>query len=238
LSIEIPQQNVQVSRLESEMMNVDYGTLEGVSLQGTSSSHSDQILSIKGRITDRNLHPIPGANVNVEGTSLATVANLDGSYQMEIPAKDSSKSLMVNFVGFVPQESQILSNDSINFVLNETTYALSEVVTVTSSDSSKRLINEDIDAQPLVGMEAYIAELEKSLRYPTNGTGKKEQVVVLISINYKGDIKNIEIKRSPGESYSVEVIRAIRNGSQWHPATNKGFPVDDNVKIKLHFHPN
>ncbi len=238
LKINIPQSDAPKSRLENEVMNVDYGTLEGINIEGMSGYDTDQKLFIKGRITDRNRHPLPGASINVEGTNLATVANLDGSYEMEIPAKDSSKSIRVDFVGFVAQESNILPNDSLNFVLNEEILALSELVTVSSSEKSKRAISENIDAQPEVGMEAYIAELEKNLRYPSNGSGKKELVVALVTINYRGEIRNIEVKRSPGEDYSIETVRVIRNGSKWLPATNKGFPIEDTVKIKINFHPN
>lgn len=219
-------------------MNVDYGTLEGNSLQGLSDSGSSgDILVVRGRIIDRSQQPVPGASVNIKGTSLSTVAKTDGSYEMAIPVEDTSKSIRVDFIGFVPQESDLLVNDSLNFVLEEQNYALSEVVTISYGAEKKRQIDEKIDARPEKGLDEYIIELEKNLRYPANGTGKKEQVVALITINQRGEIENIEIKRSPGESYSIETIRAIRNGSRWLPATDKGFPVEDTVKIKLQFHP-
>jgi hypothetical protein len=115
--------------------------------------------------------------------------------------------------------------------------ALSEVVTVQSDEEEERRIKEFIHAEPEGGLEKYISDLEASLRYPKNGTGKKEQVTAMVTISLRGDIKNIDLKRTPGEAYSIETIRAIRNGANWQPATKKGFPVDDTVKIKLHFIP-
>ncbi len=238
IKIEAPKGKTQTSHLEKEMKDVDYGTLEGNNLQGVSDSGGTEKLVVRGRVIDRRQQPLPGATINVKGTKLAAVSKTDGSYEMLIPADDSSKSIRVDFIGFVPQESDLLVNDSLNFVLEEQNYTLSEVVTLSYGDDKKRQIDEKIDARPENGLEEYIAELEKNLRYPQSGTGKKEQVVALITINLRGDIKNIEIKRSPGEAYSVEAIRAIRNGSKWLPATDKGFPVEDTVKIKLQFHPN
>ncbi|MBS2210478.1 carboxypeptidase-like regulatory domain-containing protein [Carboxylicivirga mesophila] len=238
IKIEVPKRKSQAGRIEKEVMSVDYGTLEGNSLQGLSDSGSSgDMLIVRGRIIDRSQQPVPGASVNIKGTSLATVAKTDGSYEMAIPAEDTSKSIRVDFIGFVPQESDLLVNDSLNFVLEEQNYALSEVVTLSYGADKKRQIDEKIDARPEKGLDEYIIELEKNLRYPANGTGKKEQVVALITINQRGDIKNIEIKRSPGESYSIETIRVIRNASKWLPATDKGFPVEDTVKIKLQFQP-
>lgn len=238
VEVETPKRMGREEKVENEAFSVDFGTIEGTKIEGYTSSSKDSNLKIvRGRVMDRNNKPLPGANIHIKGTQLGTVADMDGHYEMTIPAQDSSKPLLANFIGFVPQESTGNADDSINFMLEEELIALSEVVTTGYSEEEKRRITEFIDAEPQGGMEKYITDIEKSLRYPKSGSGKKEQVVVLVTIDLKGDISNIDIKRSPGEDYSIEVIRAIRKGADWIPASNKGFPVDDTIKLKLRFIP-
>jgi hypothetical protein len=98
-------------------------------------------------------------------------------------------------------------------------------------------MTEFINAEPDGGMEKYMLDIEKSLRYPKNGSGKKELVVLLLTIDQRGDISKIDVKRSPGENYSIEAIRAVQRGADWIPASNKGFPADDTVKLKIRFNP-
>ncbi|MCG8582653.1 MAG: carboxypeptidase-like regulatory domain-containing protein [Bacteroidales bacterium] len=236
-AIKAPKYDTNTSRVEEEVMTVDYGTLEGESFLGQKGTNSEELKVVKGKVMDRNREPLPGATINVRGTQIAAVADMDGHYQMKVPVKDTSKPLDAFYIGFVSQESDYPKADSINFMLQEDYMALSEVVTVQSSEEEERRIKEFINAEPEGGLEKYISDIETSLRYPASGSGKKEQITALITINIRGEIKNIELRRSPGEAYSVETIRAIRNGADWHPATKKGFPVEDTVKIKLRFIP-
>jgi len=238
-AIEVPKTMGKKSRVEEEVMVVDYGTIEGTKLESFASVSSDKELKIiKGKVMDRNKAPLPGATIYVKGTQHGAVADLDGNYEIPVPAGDTTKPLMVNFIGYMPQETLNSPHDSINFILEEDLIALNEVVATGYSKEKKRYINEFINAEPKGGLEQYIVDVENSLRYPKNGTGKKELVVSLVTISQSGDIKNIEIKRSPGDAYSMETIRAIRNAVEWIPATNRGFPVEDTIKIKLRFTPN
>ncbi|MBK3517643.1 carboxypeptidase-like regulatory domain-containing protein [Carboxylicivirga marina] len=238
LRLQIPNSRSSISRVEQEVMSVDYGTLEGGKIRGyASKSKSDELMVIRGKVADKNNKPLPGASIQLQGTELGTIANNEGHYQMYIPASDSSRPVNVSYAGFMPQETTALTRDSINFLLEEEYATLSEVITIEASDDEKKKVEEFIHASPIGGLDNYIEKIEENLRYPKNGTGKKEHVVLIISINHRGDIKNIEIKRSPGENYSIETIRAIRNGVNWQPATDKGFPVEDSIKLKLRFTP-
>jgi hypothetical protein len=223
--------------LEQKAYAIDYGTIEGTKMLGYASSTDSDFKIIKGRVMDQNRKPLPGANIQIKGTQLGTVADLDGHYEMTIPAQDSSKPLTANFIGFLAQEASKSSEDSINFILEEDMITLSEVITTETSDEENRRMTEFINAEPDGGMEKYMLDIEKSLRYPKNGSGKKELVVLLLTIDQRGDISKIDVKRSPGENYSIEAIRAVQRGADWIPASNKGFPADDTVKLKIRFNP-
>ena len=226
------------SRVEQEIMKVDYGTLRGEPLYGAvGSASTNDLRVIQGKVLDKDQRPIAGANIYVKGTQVATVANTEGKYKMQVPVNDTSKPVVVDFIGFMPQQVVQNTEDSMNFIMEEEYYALSEVITVNTPEEEQRRINEFIPAEPEGGMDAYIISIEKELRYPKKGKGKKVQVVVSVTIGNEGDIKDIKIKRSPDEAYSIEVIRAIRNGAKWQAATNRGFPSEDKVKLKFTFTP-
>ncbi len=56
--------------------------------------------SIKGKITDAsNSEPLTGATIKVEGTRLGAVADVDGSYSIELPSAGVYK-LIISFIGY------------------------------------------------------------------------------------------------------------------------------------------
>ncbi|WP_439184014.1 energy transducer TonB [Carboxylicivirga taeanensis] len=237
INIEAPQQASQPSRLEEEVMTVDYGTLEGVSLQATSTSNADKQLDLERRLMEDKHKPLSPLSETSKQRYWTTAASSSIGQDPNNPQGDSSKTNQLISHAFLPQETEFQYKDTFHSTPTKEEFALSEVVTISSSDESLQLIEQTNRAVPEGGMEKYIAEIEQQLRYPANGSGKSERIVALVTISHKGHIKHIEIKRSPGEAYSIEAVRAIRNGAQWQPATDKGFPVEDTIKLKLQFHP-
>lgn len=213
------------------------GTLRGQKLTDTAPGYDDVIV-IKGVVMDENHEPVPGANVLLKGTSKGTITQMDGSYKLAVNQRDSAKPIMAGFIGYVSAEKN-QSADSINFMLEPELLALDEVVV--SGYGTKReqkIVTEDfVPAQPDVELEEYIKSIERTLEYPATGSGKKETVVVWITISEHGIITDIKIKRSPGDAYSFEVVKKLRTGPTWLPATQSGVPVEDKVKLKLQFQP-
>ncbi|MBE0650891.1 MAG: TonB-dependent receptor [Bacteroidales bacterium] len=54
--------------------------------------------TIQGKIIDKAGESIVGANVYIPGTTIGTTSNLDGVFQLEIPA--STKSLKISYMGY------------------------------------------------------------------------------------------------------------------------------------------
>jgi len=59
---------------------------------------------IKGRVTDQNGGPLPGAAVAIKGTSKGSLTQADGTFQLAVPA---NSTLRVSFVGYLAQEIKI-----------------------------------------------------------------------------------------------------------------------------------
>nr|WP_321453399.1 carboxypeptidase-like regulatory domain-containing protein [uncultured Carboxylicivirga sp.] len=230
-----PQQNITTaySRESIDSNNISVtGTLKGESFDGGGYGQIE-LVTIRGKVKDQYQHPVQGANIQIKGTSHATLSNADGSYELNYPINDTSQTIVTSFIGYKPAEMIHNSEDSLNFTLNEEFYSLSEVQSITPEELT---IQEDyISAEPEMGMDAYLDEILKNMRYPASGSGKKETVVANIIISDKGDVQDIIIKRSPNDDFSIETIRLIKKGPLWKPALRYGMPVQDEVKIKLQF---
>jgi TonB-linked SusC/RagA family outer membrane protein len=69
---------------------------------------------------------VVGATVSVKGTSVATLTDLDGKYQLSVPAE--AQILVVNFLGMKIQEIAIGSASEINLVLEPDATTMDEVI--------------------------------------------------------------------------------------------------------------
>ncbi len=84
--------------------------------------------TITGKITDAGNNPLPGVSVVVKGTTLGTVSDVDGNYNLPIPA--DAKLLMYSYIGMTTQEIAVGDQSVINVVLQEDVVGLDEVVVV------------------------------------------------------------------------------------------------------------
>jgi TonB-linked SusC/RagA family outer membrane protein len=85
-------------------------------------------VSIRGTITDEKGESIIGANVQVVGTTTGNITDMDGKYELSVPA---GAVLRISYVGYLTQEVKITAGrTTYNIVLHEDSEALEEVVVV------------------------------------------------------------------------------------------------------------
>jgi TonB-linked SusC/RagA family outer membrane protein len=84
--------------------------------------------SIKGKVTDEAGITIPGASVVVKGTTVGTVTDTNGAYQLNVPA--SAEVLMVSYIGMRTQEVQIGGRTTVDVTLLAEVVNVDEVVVV------------------------------------------------------------------------------------------------------------
>ena len=82
---------------------------------------------VTGKVTDAFMgEPLPGATVQIEGTTIGTTTDFDGMYTLEVISE--TDVLMVSFIGFLSQSIPIDSQQEINVALEEDVLKLDEVV--------------------------------------------------------------------------------------------------------------
>ncbi|MDB5263842.1 MAG: putative TonB-dependent outer rane exported protein, partial [Adhaeribacter sp.] len=93
-------------------------------------------ITITGKVTDATTgDPLPGATVQVKGTTSGGVANVSGFYTVSAPA---TGTLVFSFLGFLDQEIAINNRTVINVGLATDAKALEEVVVIGYGTASRR----------------------------------------------------------------------------------------------------
>ncbi len=80
--------------------------------------------TVTGTITD-NTDPVAGASIIVKGTTTGTISNLDGAFSIDV---SDGQTLVVSFIGYIPQEIPVQGQTVLNVELSEDTQTLDEVV--------------------------------------------------------------------------------------------------------------
>ncbi|SVC23061.1 uncharacterized protein METZ01_LOCUS275915, partial [marine metagenome] len=87
---------------------------------------------ISGSIVTENGKILPGANIVLKGTSLGTVSDIKGQFELDIPKNDyfqSDGEIIVTYIGYITQSIILKSEDNIyNIVLIKDALDLSQVV--------------------------------------------------------------------------------------------------------------
>jgi TonB-linked SusC/RagA family outer membrane protein len=102
----------------------------------SSLSAAIQQLKITGTVTDENGKPLPGATVQIEGTSIGVLTDGNGKYSIDI--KNTSAVLVFSFVGYNIQKVPLNGRTTIDLQMLPNLKQLEEVVVVGYGTQMKR----------------------------------------------------------------------------------------------------
>ncbi len=91
---------------------------------------------ISGTVSGSDGVAIPGASVIVKGTTIGTSTDMDGKFQLEIPA--DAETLTFSFVGMKSQEVTVGNQSVFNITLVEDAIGLEEVVAIGYGSMKKK----------------------------------------------------------------------------------------------------
>ncbi|TKG96892.1 SusC/RagA family TonB-linked outer membrane protein [Puteibacter caeruleilacunae] len=92
------------------------------------SKQNKSIEKITGKVTEASGETLPGVSIVVKGTTIGTVTDFDGNYELLNVPDDAV--LVFSFVGMRTQEIAVGSNTSIDMVMEEDAIGLEEVVAI------------------------------------------------------------------------------------------------------------
>lgn len=183
-----------------------------VFLLGILTSYSQNI-TVKGKVTDVQGLPLPGANVSLKGTKSAVATDIDGNYQIEA---QKGATLVFSFIGFSNQEVKIVGNTH-NVTLKE---------------------GEDNKLEEVVVTAMGIKNKTKSLGYASQSLKAADierpgQLNALQSL--QGSVSGVTISKTSGEAGGgvdilIRGISSLNTGSNNQPLiVIDGNPVSNNV---------
>ncbi len=91
---------------------------------------------VKGTVKDNLGEGVPGASVQVKGTSQGTITDLDGKFAFSVPNKNAI--IVISFIGYVTVEQKVDTHKPMVITLREDTKTLDEVVVVGYQEVRKR----------------------------------------------------------------------------------------------------
>lgn len=97
---------------------------------------SAQNRPVTGKITDENGNPVPGATIQVKGTSTGTAATADGSFKLSVPPNGTT--LVISFIGYNQQEIAIAGKSEFAISLVPSSTTLTDVVVVGYGTTRKK----------------------------------------------------------------------------------------------------
>lgn len=84
---------------------------------------------VSGTVTDaQSKETLPGVNIMVKGTTIGTVTDIDGSYNLDVPGPESV--LVFSFIGYVTEEITVGNQNVIHVALGASATDLDEVVVI------------------------------------------------------------------------------------------------------------
>lgn len=165
-------------------------------------------LGITGKVTDEKGDGLPGVSVILKGSQRGTTTNVDGSFQIDVP--DRNSVLIFSFVGYLSKEVTIDSQSSLAVSLQIDNRSLEEVVVVGYGTVKK---------SDLTGSLSQVKAKELNA-YPANS------VLQALSGRAAG-VQVLQNNGSPGSGMSVR-IRGTNslNGSNEPLYVVDGFPIN------------
>ncbi len=90
-------------------------------------SFAPNFVPVSGTVTEKKSGgAVPGVNVNIAGTTLGTVTDIDGNYRLDMP--EDAERLIFSFVGYETVEVEVDGRSVVDVVMQEDSRALEEVV--------------------------------------------------------------------------------------------------------------
>jgi TonB family protein len=210
------------------------GRAAGVAV--TESKPVNKSKVVTGRVTGEDGEGLPGVNVMIKGSSVGTVTNATGDYQITLQENDK---LVFSYIGYTGREADT-NKDKVDIEMDVDASQLSEVVVVgyePAFDKDEERAEALELASPEGGRRAYKQYLEKNLTYPQQAIENKVEgrVTIQFTVESTGLLSNFSVLKGIGSGCDEEVIRLVRQGPKWYPTKRSNEAVRDRVKVRMKF---
>lgn len=164
--------------------------------------------TLTGKVYDETGSGMPGATVQLKGTTKGTVTDVTGAYSITVPSNDAV--LVFSYVGYTTQEITVGDQTVIDVNLKPEVQTLEQVVVVGYGVQKKSLITgaiSKIDSKDITTLPA--ARIDQALQ------GKTAGVYIAQSSGAPGGAMSIKIRgnSSDGKNDPLYIVNGVKTGN-------------------------
>ncbi|GHV51076.1 SusC/RagA family TonB-linked outer membrane protein [Bacteroidia bacterium] len=152
---------------------------------------SAQNVTVSGTVTDANNEPLIGVAVQLKGTTVGTVTDIDGKYSIAVSGNQAV--LVFSYIGYLSQETAVGSQRTINVTMKDGTQNLEEVVVIGYGTMKKK------DVTGAVSQMSSGAMKDLKVSHPTQALA--------------GQLAGVQVQQAEGIPGGAAVIRVRGAGS-------------------------
>ncbi len=176
---------------------------------------------ISGTIVDLSGQPVIGASVMIPGTQTGVVTDLDGKYELSVPA---GSTLTVSCIGFVDQSFQVVAGQSVyDFKLSDDAEMLEETVVIGYGTVKVKDLTGSVTAVGSKDLEIPVSNVGQALQ------GKMAGVVVSMGSQSPGASPTIRVRGNKSINTSNEPLVLVDG----FPGSLSSIPADQIKSINV-----
>jgi TonB family protein len=216
---------------------------------------TNDLITVKGKVTDSEGNPMTGANVVLKGTTNGTVVDRQGEFQLETPKKFT---LVVSYVGYETVQGTFSSEnkESLEVMMNlkkgvfniklpdvnDPNFKMQLPPPPPPKDYKKvdkEILYEVVEQMPYYqngGMSRLALELKKQIDWVLDKTNDRGEALVGFTVGADGKIINPHITKSAGSKRLDEsAVKIINKLDNWSPARQRGKKVPVDLTVPVNF---
>jgi hypothetical protein len=194
---------------------------------------------ISGIVVSAEDHaPVTGAYLLVNGRDAISVSDLEGRFSIPV-STDTQTLVSARYQGMEDKKITVSTDIPVTIMLQpvalpdreKSLYAVKEI---TEADDPGRGGLQSRSPEPSGGYISFYRYIEEHRRTPSienEGTGGI--VILQFTVSMSGELKDIVAVRSPGEPFTEEAIRLLKEGPPWIPAFGETGTIDQEVILRI-----
>ncbi len=221
-----------------------------------------KVTKLKGKVTDEKGNALPGTSIIIKGTSIGTVADRSGNFEINYSPEGKKFDLIASYVGYKTTSPQQIKADKSKSSVLEFDFKLKREVikldgesmfldgsvppppppptpAILKSDKPVFYVVEDIPRYPKgrYGLGQYVKKQKDKLTQKWFFEGKKllGKATVGFTINTKGEAVNIQILDKSNEISANAAKIIISKMEKWTPGSQRGKKVPVDYAMELEF---
>jgi len=155
------------------------------------------------------------------------------SSELEVEAKEEGKGEQKEDIKATPV---IVEDNYSQPAEAEKKMEMSKVAGAAAPMAAKRKSAPDhIPPQPVTGIDSFNIYLELNVRNPQPESDQERFVTISFTVRTDSTLTDLKVIESPGQAYTREANRLMKDGPKWKPAMMDGIPVEAEYRITIRF---